>query len=163
MREKWLLTSTCRTCKPRRSICGFAFRLMPSAARSWPIRPSVWDSRFALRGGIVSTVSREARGDFQQWVTGSGRIGACLRQQGGFKLMGIVQTPLVQILNCPGRGGRSSLARQHFHSDGGLHQIAFECRRGHCGGGVAPEHLRTHALHHQFSRQSRWGEGGRAS
>ena len=41
---------------------------------------------------------REAAGDIQQWVTGSGRIGVCLRKQGGFEFMGIVQTPLVQVL-----------------------------------------------------------------
>jgi hypothetical protein len=41
---------------------------------------------------------REAAGDIQQWMTGSGRRGVCPRKQGGFKFMNIVQMPLVQIL-----------------------------------------------------------------
>ena len=64
---------------------------------------------------------REAAGDIQQWVTGSGRIGVCLQKQGGFKFMSVSANAFSASLNCPGRGGRSSLARQQLYSDGGLH------------------------------------------
>jgi len=41
------------------------------------------------------------------------------------------------------RDWRFTLARQQLHTDGTIHQVDLECRRGHQCGLVAPEYLRT--------------------
>ena len=39
------------------------------------------------------------------------------------------------------RGGSAAVAGEQFHTDGGIDQVAFECRRGDRHGFVAAEHF----------------------
>lgn len=52
----------------------------------------------------------------------------------------------------PDRGWRSSLAHQPIHTNGGLHKVDPERRRGHCRCIVAPEHFRAYRFAFQDPR-----------